>query len=257
MSFARQCGGLPSGSLGDLGILGRRCLGCPSYSLRLPDSLRLFSISLPGSAPPPEILSHLHPGDCSCCCGGGPAGEGGHRTCLCLPRILQSSVCYSQGHWRVASSDRSLTPQSFCRRLSFSHGDCSVGAPVPPSGGLAYFLRSSKCLPAGSGSSSVSQVSEVLRGRFRLPVPHSLLRPCDGSAGLHPRHGPGLLHHASVWLQDPSLPGRLACPQILVPGGCTGEDFLLWLCQELGIRINLAKSSLSPARSIDYLGVRL
>ena len=35
------------------------------------------------------------------------------------------------------------------------------------------------------------------------------------------------------------------------------RDFLLWLCQELGIHINLAKSSLTPAQSIDYLGMRL
>ena len=35
------------------------------------------------------------------------------------------------------------------------------------------------------------------------------------------------------------------------------RDFLLWLCQELGIRINLAKSSLTPTQSLDYLGMRL
>ena len=35
------------------------------------------------------------------------------------------------------------------------------------------------------------------------------------------------------------------------------RDFLLWLCQELGIRINLAKTSLTPTQSLDYLGMRL
>ena len=35
------------------------------------------------------------------------------------------------------------------------------------------------------------------------------------------------------------------------------RDFLLWLCQELGIRVNLMKSSLTPSQTIDYLGMRL
>ena len=35
------------------------------------------------------------------------------------------------------------------------------------------------------------------------------------------------------------------------------RDFLLWLCQELGICINLVKSSLTPSQTIDYMGLRL
>ena len=35
------------------------------------------------------------------------------------------------------------------------------------------------------------------------------------------------------------------------------RDFLLWLCQELGVRVNLAKSSLTPSQTADYLGMRL
>ena len=35
------------------------------------------------------------------------------------------------------------------------------------------------------------------------------------------------------------------------------RDFLLWLCQELSIRVNLAKSSLTPFQTLDYLGMKL
>ena len=35
------------------------------------------------------------------------------------------------------------------------------------------------------------------------------------------------------------------------------RDFLLWLCQELGIHINIANNSLTPCQSIDYLGMKL
>ena len=35
------------------------------------------------------------------------------------------------------------------------------------------------------------------------------------------------------------------------------RDFLLWLCQELGVLVNLLKSSLTPSQSLDYLGMNL
>ena len=35
------------------------------------------------------------------------------------------------------------------------------------------------------------------------------------------------------------------------------RDFLLWLCQELGVQVNLEKSSLTPTQTLDYLGMRL
>ena len=35
------------------------------------------------------------------------------------------------------------------------------------------------------------------------------------------------------------------------------RDFLLWLCQRLGIRVNLPKSSLVPKQTQDYLGITI
>ena len=35
------------------------------------------------------------------------------------------------------------------------------------------------------------------------------------------------------------------------------RDFLLWLCQEFGVQVNLEKSSLTPSQTLDYLGMRL
>ena len=159
----------------------------------------------------------------SCCCGGRPAGEGSHRSGSLFPRLLQPSVCDTQGHWRVASGDRPLTPQLLGGCLSFSHGDCPVGSPVSPSGGLDGILGPPGCLPSGSGSSIFSLVPEVLRGRVGFSVPRPLFRPFDAFAGVHIHQGPSLLDHASVRVQDPPLPGRLARPGILLSGDCAGE----------------------------------
>ena len=35
------------------------------------------------------------------------------------------------------------------------------------------------------------------------------------------------------------------------------RDFLLWLCRELGVLVNVSKSSLTPSQTLDYLGMRL
>ena len=35
------------------------------------------------------------------------------------------------------------------------------------------------------------------------------------------------------------------------------RDFLLWLCRELGVHVNLEKSSLTPTQTLDFLGMRL
>ena len=35
------------------------------------------------------------------------------------------------------------------------------------------------------------------------------------------------------------------------------RDFLLWLCHQLGIQINIPKSSLTPTQSLDYLGMTI
>ena len=43
------------------------------------------------------------------------------------------------------------------------------------------------------------------------------------TSSLHSCHGPGLLHHASFWVPDPLLFGRLVSPWILPSGDRSGE----------------------------------
>ena len=247
MSFARQGRGLPCGSLGGLRVLGCRCLGCPSSPLWLPHSLSHLSIAFPS-----ELFSQLHQGNCSCGCGGGSVGEGGYRTCLCVSWVLQPSVCYSQGHWRVASGDRSLALQPFVSTSPHFHMETAHSVlQFPSSGGLDGFLGPSRCLPPSSGASVFPKVSEVLRGRFVYQF-RSL---CFGLAT-----APQVF--TRVMAPVSSIMYRLGFQTGLSSGlrsrnWSGARDFLLWLCHELGIRINLAKSSLTSTQSLDCLGTRL
>ena len=123
---------------------------------------------------------------------------------------------------RVATGDRSLAPQPLDDGLSLSY-DIPVGSPVSQGGGLDGVLGPPGRLPPGSSTSIFASVPEVLRGRFGLSVPRPLFWPFDGSAAIHSCHVPGLLDNASLRVQDPPLPGRLAHPGILVSGDCAGE----------------------------------
>ena len=94
-------------------------------------------------------------------------------------------------------------------------------------------------------------------GGRSVSVSRSLLRPFNCSADIHSCHGPDLvdmLHFGFRVLRylDDWLVLGSSFREIV-----RARDFLLWLCQELGIRVSLAKNSLTPTQTLDYLGLRL
>ena len=123
----------------------------------------------------------------------------------------------------MAPSDRPPAPQRVCGCLPFSYGDYTVRSPVSQVGGLDGVPGSPGRLPPGSGTSIFSPVPEVLRGGVGLPVLCPLLWSVDSSSGIHPRHGPGLLDHASSRVPDSPVLRRLAGPCFHLSGDCVGE----------------------------------
>ena len=248
MSLVRCGGSLSSGSLGDLAVVGGRCLGGASFALWVSGP---FSLSC--SAAPAELQPFFHPWAGSDRCGVRPVGQGGYRACSSFARFLQPSLCDSQGHQWVAPGDRPLAPEQLCGCLPFSYGDRPNCSSIPSGRGLVGIPGSPGCLPSGSGSSIFSPVPQVLRGRVGLPVPHALFWPFYGSSGLYHvsaimhRHGFRILRYLNDWLVLAST----------FQESVWARDFLLWLCQRLGIRVNLPKSSLTPLQTQDYLGITI
>ena len=169
MSLVRCGRGLFSGSLGDLAVVGGRCLGGASIALRVSGPFSFASSSLFDSAAPSELQPLFHPWAGSWRCGVRPGGQGGYRTSSSYTSLLQPSLCDSQGHRWVAPGDRPLTPQRFCGCRPFSYGDYTDRSPVSPCWGLDGVPGS-----PGSGSSIFTPVSEVLRGGVSLLVPRAL-----------------------------------------------------------------------------------
>ena len=164
---------------------------------------------------------------------------------LPLPPQAFTAVCLNtQGHWGVASGDQSLTPQPFCGQpvlqslrledwlVSLDLQDAYLQVPVHPAS--CRFLRF--CV-----GESVYQFRSLCFGlSTALQVFTHVMAPV--SSIMH-RYGFRILRYLDDWLILGSSFQEIV----------RARDFLLWLCQELGIRINLAKSSLMPSQLIDYI----
>ena len=164
MSLVRCGGGLSSGSLGDLAVVGGRCLGGAGFALWVSGPFSLSSSSLSCSAAPAELQPFFHPWAGSDHCGFRPVGQGGYGACSSSVRLLQPSLCDSQGHGWVAPGDRPLAPKRLCGCRPFSYGDHPNRSSIPSGRGLVGVPGSPRCLPSGSGSSIISPVPQVLRG---------------------------------------------------------------------------------------------
>ena len=207
-----------------MGVLGSRRLGCPGSQIRLSDPLPFTSSSLQCFASTSQLQPQFHQGSSFVRCGVRTVGQGGHRERASFPRVLQSPLCYSQSHRGLATCNRPLHPQRLGGRLQFSYGDCPVGSPVSPSGGLDGVLGSPGRLPPGSCTPGFSPLPEVLRRGCGVSVYDPVLRPVVRSSSVHPRHGSYIFHHASPRFSPSTLSRQLAGPGLHLPGpgACEG-----------------------------------
>ena len=219
MSLALQGRGMFSGILEAMGISRCRTLDCSGSTGKLHSPFPLSSSVVIYSDPPSELFPLRCQGVSSSCCSRRLIVQ----RCISRPRILQSPFRYTEGHRWLEACYRSVLPQSLCSAVSFPHGNSPVGPPIHPPWRLDDFSRSSRRLPPGSCPSGVSEVSAFLSGRQGLPISGSVLWIIIRTSSLHSCHGPGLLHHASFWVPDSALFGRLVGPWILPSGDRTGE----------------------------------
>ena len=211
------------GSLGNMGVLGRGCLGCPGTGFGLSSSHCFSASFVPCAASPPQLFPQLRSGSRCLCCGARLAVQRCHRTGISRSGLLQQAVCDSESHGRLAPRHLSFAPQPLCLPHPVLYGNFGVCPPIAPPRSLDGFVRSTRCLPPGPCPSGLEEVSTLLCGFRGFPVQSPLFWAFFGAASLHPGHGSGLFHCASVWVLDPPLSRRLVRPRILVPGDLAGE----------------------------------
>ena len=254
MSLALQGRGMFSGVLELMGIPRCGTLDCSGSTGRLHSPFPLSPSFVIYADPPSELFPLLHLGVSSRCCSGRLIVQRCHRAGISKPRFLQSPFRHPEGHSRLASSYRSVLPQSLCSAVSFPHGVGPVSPPIHPPWRLDDFSRPSRRLPPGSCPSGVSEVSAFLSRRQGLSMcfglsaaPQVFSRVMAPVSSIMLRFGFRILCYLDDWLVLES-----SLPEIT-----RARDFLLALCSELGIQVNLSKSSLTPSQRQDYLGVTL
>ena len=156
----------------------------------------------------------------------------------------------------MASHHRPVDPERLRHLVSLPHGDSTVSPSFHPSGRLDDLPGSAGRLPAGSCSSRFASLPLIRDARKGVPVQGPLFRSDDRAPSLHEDYGSRFRHPSQVWGQDSSLPGRLVHPGLFGASLFTVEGQAPD-CTELGIQVNLTKSSLVPTQSLVYLGMEI
>ena len=248
---------LPSQLLVGLEDLGGGRLGSGGSAGRLPDPLRPSTSSIRASSLPAVVLPTVHQGSRLNPGASDPSSEGAVELAPQSPGFYSRLflVQKASGSWRpiidlstlndyVTSSHFHMeTPQSVLRSIcpgdwmvSLDLQDAYLQVPVHHDsrrylrfvvGGRTYQFRV-LCF----GLTTAPQVFT----RIMAPV----------SAILH-KYGVRMLRYLDDWLILAS--SKIACLQ--------SRDRLLTICTELGIQVNLMKSSLVPTQSLVYLGMEI
>ena len=157
----------------------------------------------------------------------------------------------------MASHHRPVDPERLHHQVSLPHGDSTVSPSFHPSGRLdglpgpadAYLQVPVHC-------DSRRYLRFVIEGRtyqFRVlcfgltTAPQVFTRIMAPVSAILHKYGVRMLRYLDDWLILAS--SELACLQ--------SRDRLLTVCTELGIQVNLTKSSLVPTQSLVYLSMEI
>ena len=215
-------------------------MGSGGIAGRLSDPLRPSSSSIRVPSLSAGVLPTLHQGSRFKPGTSEPSSEGGSRTSPSVSRFLQPSLPRQEGFGVLAPHHRSVDPESLRHLIALPHGDPSVSPELHPPGRLDDLLGPARRVSSGSSSSRLASFSSLRAGREALPIQGPV------SAILH-KYGVRMLRYLDDWLILAS--SEIACLQ--------SRDRLLAVCTELGIQVNLTKSSLIPSQSIVYLGMEI
>ena len=248
---------LPSQLLVGLEGSGGGRLGSGGSAGRLSDPLRPSASSIRASSLPAGVLPTVHQGSRLNPGASEPSSQGGSRTSPSVSGFLQPSLPRPEGFGVVAPHHRSVDPERLRHFVSLPHGDSTVSSSFHPSGRLDGLSGPAVRLSAGSCSSRFASLSSLRGRRGDVPVQGPLLRSHDRAPSLHEDYGSCFRHPPQVWGQDASLPGRLAHPGLYRDHLFTVEGQAPVNFIELGIQVNLTKSSLVPTQSLVYLGMEI
>ena len=142
---------------------------------------------------------------------------------------------------------RSLHSQSLGGGLEVSYGDSPIGSSLSAERRLDGLYRSERRLPSGSDSSGGRAWQFRVLCFGLSTAPQVFTRVMALVSGFLHRLGVLMFRYLDDWLIMASSQEE----------ACWARDKVPQLCQELGIVVNLDKSSLTPSHVIVYLGIKI
>ena len=218
-------------------------MGSKSPQRGLHHSFPLSASSLSDSGVSPQLFSQFHPGESSLSGNNSSSREGGHRACPPFSRLLQQGICRHEGLRGLEADYRPVGLESPCGVHQVPHGDSSISSPNGATRRLDDLGRPQGCLSSGSYESGISSLLEVRSFRPSLPVSGSLFWTEDVPASFYSGDGSSISNFAFDGHKNAQVPQRLVGPSVESGGLSLGRDKLLYLCKELGIRVNLENPS--------------
>ena len=216
-----------------------------------------FRVPFHSCLPLSRVPLPFHLGVGSCCCGSRRAGKGGHRTGSLFPRLLQPSFVTPKvtggwrpvidlsrlNHWVNVSHFHMETAQSVLQPLR--QGDWMVSLDLKDFYLQVLVHPSSRQYLRFCVGDSVFQFCALCFGLSTAQ--QAFTRVVAPVSSIMHRYGFRILRYLDDWLVLESSFQEIVWVR----------DLLLWLCQKLGIHVNLPKCSFTPSQSIDYLGMRI
>ena len=248
---------LPSQQLVGLAGSGSGLLGSGGTAGRLSDPLRPSASSIRVPNLSAGVLPTLHQGSRLKPGASEPSSEGGSRTSPSVSRFLQPSLPRQEGFGVLAPHHRSVDPESLRHLVALPHETPrSVLNSIRPGDWMISLDLQDVYLQVPVHHDSRPFLRFVVDGKpfqFRVlcfgltTAPQVLTRIMAPVSAILHRHGVRMLRYLDDWLILAS--SEIACLQ--------SRDRLLAVCTELGIQVNLTKSSLVPSQSIVYLGMEI
>ena len=248
---------LPSQLLVGLEGSGGGRLGGGGSAGWLSDPLRPSTSSIRASALPASVLPTVHQGSRINPGASKPSSEGGSRTSPTISGFLQPSIPRPEGFGVVAPHHRPVDPERLHHLVAFPHGDSSsVLSSIRPGDWMISLDLQDAYLQVPVHHDSRRYLRFVVAGKsyqFRVlcfgltTAPQVFTRIMAPVSAILHRYGVRMLRYLDDWLILAST--EVACIQ--------SRDRLLSICNELGIQINLTKSSLVPTQSLVYLGMEI
>ena len=248
---------LPSQLLVGLEGSGGGRLGSGGSAGRLSDPFRPPTSSFRAPTLPAGVLPTVHQGSRLNPGASKPSSEGGSRTSPSVSGFLQPSIPRPEGFGVVAPHHRPVDPERYVTS-SYFHMETPQSAlrSIRPGDWMVSLDLQDAYLQVTVHHDLRRYLRFVVEGRtyqFRVlcfgltTAPQVFTRIMAPVSAILHKYGVRMLRYLDDWLILAS--SELACLQ--------SRDRFLTVCTELGIQVNLTKSSLVPTQSLVYLGMEI